>query len=91
MQVSPTRFAVPVEWDGDGSVAREVCRRLVAISAANLGDLIAAETTVELDIPVTPTFGRLRGAGSLGIGLDVDWLVDSSMSPADPLERVGAG
>ncbi len=89
MQASPTRFAVPVEWDG--SVAREVCSRLVAISAAYLGDLIAADTTAELDIPVTPTFGRLRGAGSLGIGLDVDWLVDSSMSPADALERVGAG
>lgn len=66
-------------------------RRLVATSAAYLGDLIPAETTAALDTPVTLPFGRFRCADSQGIGRVVKLLADSGKSLAEALEMGSSG
>lgn len=68
-----------------------MCRQLVAISAAYLGDLITAGTTATLDTPATLTFGRLLFAESRGTERAVELLADCGMSLAEALGRVGVG
>ena len=83
--VSPAMFLS----SSDGTAAREAFRRFTATTAAYLGDLIAEEASLKLEMDVTLSFEKLRGSDIQGIGRAVKSLVDAGASYEDALVQAG--
>ena len=71
---------------GDGGAAREAYRRFVAITAAYLAEVLAAEASAKFETPVNLSFERLRGTDRA-----VKALVDGGATYEDAIAQAGLG
>ena len=72
----------------EGSAAREAFRRFTAAVVEHLGEIVAAEASMKLELPVALSFERLRGADVQARARASATLVDKAGLSADEALRL---